>query len=196
MGSRNTSLYRRDRQIVKLARAFSGVVGRLDGKDPCDDCALEVILEIMRTFAQEGKINLHSIEREVRSKFANVEQQVRSWRLLMDMYLGVQHERLLVMNLKRFLNDELVAQTLLMGVFGGRRLDVILSKSKEYILGECNAKPGFSTTMEDLEKIEEMLRTKFGFHFDMTEDQIRRGCEAKIALCHDKINALLRDSDD
>jgi len=196
MGSRNASLHHRDRQITRLARAFSGVVGRLDGKDPYRDVALEVLLEMMLAFAREGKINLHGIEREVRSKFASREQQVRAWRSLMDMYLGVQHERLLVMNFKKFLNDEHVAQTLLMGVFAGRRLDVILGKSKEYILGECNAKPGFSTTMEDLERIEEMLCTKFGFHFGMTEDQIRRVCEVRISWCRDKIDALLRDDDD
>ncbi len=182
---------KRDQHLVQFSLVIAAVITRIIGSNAYSFRNFAVMIEVMRRFAADEVMSLSDIDRGVRSAMDTHDSSVRQWRKLREMYLGVQLELFTTRQLAPFLHDEQVARKILVECFGRRRLDRILSFNKDYILGECNAMPGFSTDMETLDKVEEILRRKFGFHFSMTNDQIRILCDEHVALCNDKISELV-----
>jgi len=185
-----TAINKRDHHLVLFTKAMTLVFARLTGPDVYNDRSLAILLEVMRRFAADESMDLSRVSQDIRSQFADKEKRQQIWRNLREMYLGVQFNRFTVRQFGPFLHDEQVAQRLLVGAFGKRRVDTVLMASKDYLLGECNATGEFATDMETLERIEEILRRKFGFHFGMTEDQILMLCESKAKLCNRHIATI------
>ncbi|HBK34342.1 TPA: hypothetical protein DEP34_01775 [Candidatus Uhrbacteria bacterium] len=183
---------KRDLHLIAFAKMAAAVITRLTRLGTYSFRNFAVMIEVMQCFAEDKTMSLPDIDRSVRSAMATHDRLVRQWRQLREMYLGVQHERFMARQFAPFLHDEQVARKILVEGFGHRRMDIILALSKDHILGECNAnRSGLSTDMETLDKVEEILQRKFGFHFAMTDDQIRILCDARVALCNDKISELV-----
>lgn len=181
---------KKDRHLVLFTKVMAAVLAKLTGSDAYNDRSLAILLEVMRRFSADESIDISGVSRDIRARFADQEKRLLMWRQLCEMYLGVQFKRFTVRQLGPFLHDEQVAQRLLIGAFGKRRVDTVLMASKDYLLGECNASGEFATDMETLERIEEILRRKFGFHFGMTEDQVFMLCESKAKFCNRHIAAV------